>query len=160
MKPKDFPVGPEYIPETPERNLWLAVVERALKDYCFFFDQLTKTSNGHVIDVSKLQMHHRNSFNLKAIAELNRLRWFLFDKTPTPFNFEYICQELYSDGKGLADEIRKQASQQFKLHFDETTQKGTFAAIRDYISDTTKIAYAEPAKVESPLRHKRYRITH
>jgi len=42
MKPRDFPLSEEYIPETAERNLWFAVIERALKDYCFFFDQLTK----------------------------------------------------------------------------------------------------------------------
>jgi hypothetical protein len=36
--PQDF--------ETPERNLWFAVIERALKDYCFFFDRLCNTGNG------------------------------------------------------------------------------------------------------------------
>jgi len=159
MKPRDFPLSEEYIPETAERNLWFAVIERALKDYCFFFDQLTKSANGHTVDFERLNSQHRNQFTLKAIAELNRLRWFLFEKVPEPFNLEYLCQELYAHGHGVACDIRKQAAEQFKRHYNETEERGVFVAITKYIAETTKIAETQAAQTESPLRYKRYRLS-
>ena len=45
-------------PEIPERNLWLAVIERAFKDYCFFFD--------------KLEARHNHAFLQKKTVEIGR----------------------------------------------------------------------------------------
>jgi hypothetical protein len=148
--PQDF--------ETPERNLWFAVIERALKDYCFFFDRLCNTGNGSLVVYERLTDKHRQSFNLQAIAELNRLRWFLFLKDSAQFNLTYLADQLYDDGEGAASSIRKAAKEQFKRHFIETELAGKFDAICAYVRDTIAIDRIESAPIESALRYKRYRI--
>lgn len=147
--------GPEN--DTPERSLWFAVIERALKDYCFFFDRLTSTGAGHLINVEKMRHVYIENFNLKAIAEIERLRWFLFCKIPEPFNLEYLSEQLYDDGPGMAKTIRDEAAQQFKLHLMETEKNNRFVAIIDYIKESTSATQVTPALIESKLRHKRSR---
>lgn len=144
--------------ETPERNLWFAVIERALKDYCFFFDKLLNHGSGQLVSYDAMLPDDKNNFQIKAIYEFNRLRWFLFDKKPAHFNLTYLTDQLYEDGDGAASSIRKEASRQFKLHFDQAQERGQFMGIIHYIKENTNIMRMEAATKESSLRNKRYRI--
>lgn len=144
--------------DIPERNLWLAVIERALKDYCFFFDKLCNTGSGQLVDYNKLTYTGQSDFNLKAIGQFNRLRWFIYNKESIPFNLSYLANELYEDGDGTAGLIRKEASKQFRRHLKEIEDKNQFVAIVHYIKENTTAADSEAAAKESTLRHKRYRM--
>lgn len=144
--------------ETPERNLWFAVIERALKDYCFFFDKLTHSGSGHLIHYDSLTADNKNSFQIKAIYEFNRLRWFLFDKEPAEFNLAYLADQLYEDGDGAASSIRKEASRQFKLHFNQAEERGRFMAVIHYIKENTNVMNQTAADKQSALKNKRYRL--
>jgi len=142
--------------ESPERNLWFAVIERALKDYCFFFDKLSNPGSAALIYFDGAD--HKNQFQLKAIYEFNRLRWFIFEKEPSEFNLAYLADQLYDDGDSAASMIRREATRQFRLHFDEAEQKGRFMGIIHYIRENTGIIKAQAAEKVSPLRYRRYRI--
>lgn len=157
---RDMPICDEepISHETPERNLWFAVIERALKDYCFFFDKLLNTGTGHLIQYDSLTADNKNNFQIKAIYEYNRLRWFLFDREPAQFNLTYLADQLYEDGDGAASSIRKEALQQFKRHFNQAEERGQFMAIIHYIKENTNIMRLEAATKESSLRNKRHRI--
>lgn len=144
--------------DIPERHLWMAVIERALKDYCFFFDKLCNTGSGQLVDFHRLSNIGQNDFNLKAIGQFNRLRWFIYSKEARPFNLTYLANELYEDGDGTAGLIRKEASKQFRLHLKEIEDKNQFVAIVSYIKTNTNAANSEAAEKESKLRHKRYRM--
>ena len=144
--------------DMPERNLWLAVIERALKDYCFFFDKLCNSGSGQLVDYNKLTYTGQYDFNLKAIGQFNRLRWFIYSKECKPFNLTYLANELYEDGDGIAGLIRSEASKQFRLHLQEFEEKNQFVAITHYIKENTTAADSEAAAKESTLRHKRYRM--
>jgi hypothetical protein len=145
--------------ETPERNLWFAVIERALKDYCFFFDKLYSTGSGQLIQYESLTVDNKSHFHIKAIYEFNRLRWFIFEKEPAQFNLSYLAEQLYEDGEGAASSIRKEASKQFKLHFDKAEERGQFMAVIHYIKENTGVMRSESAQKESALKNKRHRLS-
>lgn len=147
-----------YVQETPERNLWFAVIERALKDYCFFFDRLLTTGTGNLIVYEGLDVEKRQTFNLKAIAELNRLRWFIFNTELLQFNLQYLGEQLYEDGDSAVECIRAEAARQFKLHFVTIEHTNRFPIITNYIRENINVDKMETATVESKLRYKRYRL--
>jgi hypothetical protein len=105
-----------------------------------------------------LSYNAKESFNIKAICELNRLRWFIFDSTPRPFNLEYLTEQLYEDGPGAASSIRKEAKEQFKLHYEEAERIGQYMAVIHYIRENTNALSSQAAKSVSRLRNKRYRL--
>ena len=144
--------------ETPERNLWFAVIERALKDYCFFFDKLKNKNQGNFIHYESLSHNSRLDFNIRAIGEFNRLQWFFFDRNAQPFNLEYLNEQLYEDGYGNADRIRKEAKEQFKRNFLQAEENNRFVAVTSYIRENTNIESTVAANVDSNLQHKRFRI--
>jgi len=157
---RDMPIfdGEPVSHETPERNLWFAVIERALKDYCFFFDKLLSNGSGQLVRYDNLSANSKNEFQIKAIYEFNRLRWFIFDKEPAHFNLTYLADQLYEDGDGAASSIRKEASKQFKLHFNQAEERGQFMGLMHYIKENTNVMRVEAATKESSLRNKRHRI--
>jgi len=65
----------------PERNLWLAVIERAIADY---------------IMGTELEFCWRRD-----------LERFFFLDTPTPCNLNYICNMLFDHGDDAANKIRR-----------------------------------------------------
>jgi hypothetical protein len=144
--------------ETPERNLWFAVIERALKDYCFFFDKLRSNHQGNLIHYESLSPKSRTDFNSRAIGEHNRLRWFFFSTEMQPFNLQYLAEQLYEDSEGNANRIRKEASEQFKRNYLEATEIGRFAAITSYIKENTNIESVIAADTDSHLKYKRFRL--
>jgi hypothetical protein len=148
----------EISQDFPERTLWLAVIERALKDYCFFFDRLEGLPQQGIHKT----FHERNSARKnvmyhKIIGDFSRLRWFLFNPTPSPFNLTYLACELYND-ESIAEAMRKQAKEQFKLQLDKVRAQGKFALIVKYIEENTGADKAVAAAEESKLRNKRYRL--
>jgi hypothetical protein len=142
---------------TPERDLWMAVIERALKDYCFFFEKVLQTGNGHLIRYEGLSEHDARDFSMRCIAELSRLRWFLFDATPTPFNLEYLSNELYDDNGGMAQCIRKEAQKQFNLHVQSQQIAGRFPDVIKYVTENWQRDFSDAASKRSKLSYKRYR---
>lgn len=145
---------------SPERTLWLAVIERALKDYCFFFDYLDRLPQPSVKKTFHLdQMDRKNVMYRRTIGDFSRLRMFLFDRHPRPFNLSYLMRELYNDDESMAEAMRKQAREQFKLQLDKIREQGRFNVIVKYIEENTNADKTTPAAQESSLRTKRYRLT-
>lgn len=142
----------------PERALWFAVIERALKDYCFFFDRLCHTGQGHLISYESKSPSFANDFTLKAIGEYNRLRWFIYEKSPKPFNLQYLTEQLYEDGESAVSSIRKQVTKQFTLNLAEAEDLQRFVAVTSYVRKNTNLPLEVTDHTEMPLRHKRFRV--
>lgn len=141
-------------PETPERNLWLAVIERAFKDYCFFFDKLEARHNHAFLQKKTVGDYMKK----KCIAEITRLRWFIFEKSQMPFNLQYLVTELYEDSDNVLSALRKSAREQFARHVSEKLEHPIFKPIIDHIVMHTDALHHQAATVESTLRYKRYRL--
>lgn len=96
----------------PERVMWLAIIERALKDYAFFFDRLaTFNANKARYPFYKLGKNPRKKIEQKAISEFFHLHDYIFNTTPKPNNVEYISRMLFDET--MAKHFRKIARQQF-----------------------------------------------
>lgn len=144
--------------ESSERTLWTAVIERAMKDYCFFFDWVESSSRIYKKRATdKLQNIRCVNFVTKSIGEFNRLQWFLFSNEMQPFNLYYITEQLHDDS-GLRERLRTMAREQFKLNLDKAIAGDKFPAITSYILKNTNAHKETPAAAESTLRQKRYRI--
>jgi hypothetical protein len=68
-----------------------------------------------------------------------------------------LACELYND-ESIAEAMRKQAKEQFKLQLDKVRAQGKFALIVKYIEENTGADKAVAAAEESKLRNKRYRL--
>lgn len=148
--------------DIPERMLWLAVVERALKDYCFFFDRLTNADQGDRIMQSTTNFKKsKRGYNLhKARAEYQRLSWFMFDQSQTPFNLEYICTQLYDDGAGVAESFRVEAMKLLNRHITDSMAEFHFPHLVTFIRDMTpKLKGSAEPRDKDTFRTKRYRLT-
>jgi hypothetical protein len=146
----------------PERYLWLAVVERALKDYCFFFDRLTGADQGNRVMQNYLNFRTKTySFNYKkAVAEYSRLNWFMFDLTPIPFNLEYICIQLYDDGSGVAARFRTEAKKLLNKHIIDSKAEERFGILVDHIKGYANEPYVDSdPRDKNSFRTKRYRLS-
>lgn len=122
---------------TPEKALWLAVVERAMRDYCFYFEWLQQhRMSCDVAHQERLYGQNRNGYVLKGIAEYNRLCWFLFCDEPAPFNLTYIFDMLDQED-ALLHTIRKLCKEQFKLHLNRIKDANMFPRIVEHIFLTT-----------------------
>lgn len=156
-----IPHNEDSILDLPERMLWLAVVERALKDYCFFFDRLTGADQGHRVMQSTTNFaKSKRGYNLqKARAEYQRLVWFMFDDQPTPFNLEYICTQLYDDGTGVADGFRRESLRLLNRHIADTMAEFHYPHLVTFIRDVTpKLQDASEPRDKDKFRTKRYRL--
>jgi hypothetical protein len=150
---------PQSVIELPERTLWLAVIERAIKDYCFFFERLQRYEyhNNHR-DIDRFQYNPKSKTHGNAIAEFDRLRWFLFDLEPVEFNLTYLSLMLY-DGDGFACQTRQAATKHFKRHLEEIKQKGIFPHIVAHIIKNIPVDEIQLSEETSRLRFIRYRVT-
>lgn len=157
-----IPHNEDSVLDSPERMLWLAVVERALKDYCFFFDRLTGADQGHRVMQSTISFKgSKRGYNLhKARAEYQRLAWFMFDESQTPFNLEYICTQLYDDGNGVAQSFRAEAMKLLNRHITDSMAEFHFPHLVTFIRDVTpKLKDAAEPRDRDAFRTKRYRLT-
>lgn len=141
----------------PERQLWLAVIERALKDYCFFFEKLSASGKGQILNYCPVTDYTRKTFNTRAIKELNRLRWFIYCKEPQQFNLAMLLNEFYDDGEGMTKSIRTLASMQFKKNMQEAEALQLYPTLIDYIKKNTKANDWSPAEEYLLLKKKRLR---
>lgn len=142
-------------PESAERNLWLAVIERALKDYCFFFDRIQEKGTDYLTKGCKGKKSSRN----KCLHEISRLRWFLYGIPAEPFNLEYLITELYDDSDNVLQSIRSHATSQFKRHILEQQDKGKFDALVSEMYGFVPECPIAPAATESTLRQRRNRVS-
>lgn len=143
----------------PERTLWLAVIERALKDYCFFFDRVLRNNSTSKMDIScDALANPKSAIYKKRIGEFQRLRWFLYNTDAQPFNLEYLVDILYEPHQDMLGKIRLQAAKVFKRHLDETRAANRFPLLVKYVDENTGANKAVPDLYECPLRWKRYRI--
>ena len=142
-------------PESAERNLWLAVIERALKDYCFFFDRIQEKGTSYLTKGCKGKKSSRN----KCLHEISRLRWFLYGIPAEPFNLEYLITELYDDSDNVLQSIRSHATSQFKRHILEQQDKGKFDALVSEMYGFVPECPIAPATTESTLRQRRNRVS-
>lgn len=144
---------------SPERTLWLAVIERALKDYCFFFDTVLRNNATADIEISPSALSNpKSAIYRKRIGEFRRLRWFLFNTDAQPFNLEYLIDILYEPDQDMLSKIRMRAAKMFKRHLDETREANRFPLLIKYIDENTGANKAKPDLYECPLRWKRYRL--
>jgi hypothetical protein len=147
---------------SPEKALWIAVIERAARDYCFFFEWLQQYRMH--CDVAQQERYYgvnRNSFVLKAIAEYNRLRWFMFSTTPTPFNLGYIF-EMLDQEDDLLENVRKLSKEQFALHLQKIQEAKMFPKIVEHILLTSDMAVDTDSvtlEFRQPSTRARMRIT-
>lgn len=160
MKKPTYPkIGVEAEEHTlicPEAELWLAVIERAIRDYCFFFDNAFSFSSKN----RWMPRTEENVHTIHCIRELQRLRWFIFEKTPEPFNMQYLLENLFDDYDEIGKQIRAQASSAFKKHIESTELKGIFRGIIGYIKANTNAMEALVTTVDVSLKNKRLRRTH
>lgn len=144
-------------PPTPERKLWMAVIDRALKDYCLFFDQLQLSNQKEMLNIFDKSRQTGSKFNIKAIREFERLNWFLFCPSAEEFNLTFLSEQFFEDYEGVADTIRKVAKRQFKKNMNDAEALGLFPVIREQISLATAADTWIPAESYVLLRQKRYR---
>jgi len=142
-------------PESAERNLWLAVIERALKDYCFFFDRIQEKGTSYLTKGCKGKVSSRN----KCLHEISRLRWFLYGTPADTFNLEYLITEMYEDSDNVLESIRSHATSQFKRHILEQEGKGKFEALVSELGGFVPECSVAPAATESTLRQRRNRVS-
>lgn len=140
---------------TPERELWFAVIERALKDYCYFFEEWDRRCAANK-SLKKMKMYGYSDTSLKyrTLREFDKLQWFIFSEKAEPFNLEYLTVILFEE-PGVVTNIRKIAKQQLRLHISEVQRRNQHHDAIDYICATTDIKRIEPAEASLPLRETR-----
>jgi len=91
-------------PATPESRLWLAVLERAIYDYCAFGDFICRRTSYFKKDSNKWKTR---SFN-DLMRNYHGLRLFLFEREPILFNAQLIWQiALPDEWEGSIDKARE-----------------------------------------------------
>lgn len=145
----------EHQPDIPERTLWLAVVERALKDYCFFFERWERYLHIQSYN-NKKKIWKENSpeFNKKTMIEFNRLHSFIFSTEAKPYNVTYITHMLYDND--IAEKLREVATEQINHHLADQENKGKFLDIVTAIRE--KLNSFEKPTTKNTHKFKRFRV--
>lgn len=105
------------IPEnvSPEYLLWIAVVDRAIYDFCTFADwycqRLTR-------EYGRRRKHISNTAEIAMLRELSILECFLFNPVPEPYNLQWIGEHVFSCGAGVCDNIRARCEAGHKANLD------------------------------------------
>ena len=142
----------------PEKNLWLAVVDRAVKDYCGFFDKLFMVGFSHGKFLNVVGRIESNLSIIQTMYELNRLRWFLFEENPEPFNMQYIMESLYDNHEGMLSCMRKEITKKFNDHVDAVERLGKFPRLIHYIKNDTTALTEGSLRREQAVKRKKYQI--
>jgi hypothetical protein len=104
----------------PEYRLWMAVVERAITDYIFFWDWYITRAKFR--DGYKLPQTYKRSVNNIMRANLEVLNAFLFDEIAAPTNFAWVFDNCFQDErhllKGIRDRIKHLHLQNLKKNED------------------------------------------
>lgn len=142
----------------PEKNLWLAVVDRAIKDYCGFFDKLFMVGFKHGKFLNVVARVESNLSLVQTMYELNRLRWFLFEENPEPFNMQYIMECLYDDHQGMLSSMRKEITKKFNDHVSAIERIGHFPKLVGYIKDETNALVDGSLRQEQAFKRRRFHL--
>jgi hypothetical protein len=142
----------------PEKNLWLAVVDRAIKDYCGFFDKLFMVGFNHGKFLNVVARVESNLSIIQATHELNRLRWFLFEESPEPFNMQYIMECLYEDHENMLSSMRAAITKRFNDHIDAIEKLGQFPRLVHYIKNETTALIEGSLRREQAVKRRKYQI--
>lgn len=117
----------------PERELWFAVIERAVKDYAAFFDKALDAKKGLLGSYHFIAPRKSDNFCLKAIYELERLRWFLFSNEKEEFNLAFLAEQLYDDGSGVVTQIREEAKRLFLFGLENSKDRESLSRLISHI---------------------------
>lgn len=142
----------------PEKNLWLAVIDRAVKDYCGFFDKLFLVGFKYGKFINAISRVESNLSIIQTMHELNRLRWFLFEEKPEPFNMQYIVECLYDDSSGMLSSMRKEITKKFNEHVDAIERLGTFPRLVHYIKNETTALTDGSLRREQTYKRRRFQM--
>lgn len=101
---------------TPEYLLWVAVVDRAIYDFCTFAEWY----NARVTHTAfKKPKKRSNTPEISMMRELSALQWFIFDPMPREYNLQWIAENVFSCGAGICDEIRRRCIKGHKANLDK-----------------------------------------
>ena len=114
----------------PEKRLWLAVIDRAIKDYIGFFYKISANTSNNSILGYKCD----NDMSVpRCMAELTRLEDFFFAAEPKEFNLVYLADFLFDDPDGMVSSIRKCVTKDFHTHCQAMRESGKFTSVIDFI---------------------------
>lgn len=100
---------------TPEYLLWVAVVDRAIWDFCTFADWYCQRLTH---EYCRKRKRVSNTPEVAMIREYNSLLWFLFDTRPQEFNLQWISEHVFSCGPGLCEGVRRRCVAGHKANLD------------------------------------------
>jgi len=98
--PSMLQAEPQDIPATPETLLWLAVIDRAIADYCAPAQELSKFFKADLYN-------------------------FFFEELPRPYNLVYICSMLL-DREDAVPKIRKRIAKFHPLEKSRAYRRSSF----------------------------------
>lgn len=105
------------IPENvdPEYLLWVAIVDRAIYDFCTFADWYCQRLSH---EYGRKRKHVSNTAEIAMLRELSILEWFLFDTVPQPYNLQWIAEQVFNCGDSVCDKIRAKCEAGHKANID------------------------------------------
>jgi hypothetical protein len=135
MRPPTYEYGESYLDaESPEQAFWRAVIDRAVKDYCFFFDMMEAYKNHRPPSEHKeLVGYKRDRLYLRSVSEFKVLRWFLFSDEMEQYNMKYIFHNFFNSPGG-EDAIRRYAAKHFQEHMKKMRAQDRYKAVLDYLN--------------------------
>lgn len=100
------------INDDPCVSLWLAVAERAIIDYCHFFDHWTTIANRYV----DFNRKPTNYFAATKRLELAALHKFVFEETVNKHNLTWIFEECFRGDDSLLNSIRNEIAKKHEAN--------------------------------------------
>lgn len=110
---------------TPEYLLWVAVVDRAISDFCAFAEWYRH----RVAHAASKTKKRASTSEIAIIRELSVLEWFLFDRQPRECNLQWIAENVFNCGTGICDDIRQRCLQGHKANLDRHAGDPQFARL-------------------------------
>lgn len=100
---------------SPEYLLWVAIVDRAIYDFCTFADWYCQRLSH---EYGRKRKHISNTAEIAMLRELNTLEWFLFDPIPQEYNLQWIAEHVFNCGESVCDKIRLKCEAGHKANLD------------------------------------------
>jgi hypothetical protein len=100
---------------TGEYLLWVAIVDRAIWDFCTFADWYCQRLS-HEYGRKRKQVS--NTAEVAMLREYNVLSWFLFSERSEEFNLQWIAEHVFKCGDSICGDIRKRCEAGHKANLD------------------------------------------
>ena len=100
---------------SPEYLLWVAIVDRAIYDFCTFADWYCQRLSH---EYGRKRKHISNTAEIAMLREYHTLQWFLFDPIPQEFNLQWIAEHVFNCGEGVCDKIRARCEAGHRANLD------------------------------------------